>query len=52
MEYVLPIVPTSWETVKEGVVGAIAVLLFPFVLFYLLVKICPVFAPPEADLPR
>jgi hypothetical protein len=29
------------------VVGAVAVLLFPFVLFYLLVKICPVFSPTE-----
>jgi len=48
MHYVLPIVPTSWETVKEGAVGAVAVLVFPFVLFYLLVKICPVFAPPQA----
>jgi Ni/Fe-hydrogenase subunit HybB-like protein len=48
MHYVLPIVPTSWETVKEGAVGAVGVLLFPFALFYLLVKICPVFAPPEA----
>jgi formate-dependent nitrite reductase membrane component NrfD len=48
MHYVLPIVPTSWETLKEGAVGAIAVLLFPFLLFYLLVKVCPVFAPPEA----
>ena len=48
MHYVLPIVPTSWETFKEGAFGAISVLLFPFLLFYLLVKICPVFAPPEA----
>ena len=48
MHYVLPIIPTSWETFKEGLFGAISVLLFPFVLFYLLVKICPVFAPPEA----
>jgi Ni/Fe-hydrogenase subunit HybB-like protein len=47
MHYVLPIVPDSWETLKEGVVGAVAVLLFPFVLFYLLVKICPVFSPTE-----
>ena len=47
MHYVLPVVPTSWETVKEGAVGAVAVLVFPFVLFYLLVKVCPVFAPPE-----
>ena len=48
MHYVLPIVPTSWETFKEGAFGAISVLLFPFLLFYLLVKVCPVFAPPEA----
>ena len=48
MHYVLPIVPTSWETVKEGVAGAIAVLVFPFGLFYLLVKVCPVFTPPRA----
>lgn len=48
MHYVLPIVPTSWETVKEGAVGAVGVLLFPFLLFYLLVKVCPVFTPPKA----
>jgi len=46
MQYVLPIVPTSYETAKEGLVGAIAVLLFPFVLFAILVRICPVFSPP------
>jgi Ni/Fe-hydrogenase subunit HybB-like protein len=48
MHYVLPIVPTSWETVKEGVVGALGVLLFPFLLFYAYTRVCPVFAPPEA----
>ena len=47
MHYVLPIVPSSWETFKEGLFGAITVLLFPFLLFYLLVKVCPVFAPSE-----
>ena len=47
MHYVLPIVPTSWETFKEGAFGALSVLLFPFLLFYLLVKVCPVFAPPK-----
>jgi predicted membrane protein len=47
MHYVLPIVPTSWETFKEGAFGALSVLLFPFLLFYLLVKICPVFTPAE-----
>ena len=48
MHYVLPIIPRSWETVKEGVVGALGVLLFPFVLFYVYSRVCPVFAPPEA----
>jgi Ni/Fe-hydrogenase subunit HybB-like protein len=46
MRYVLPIVPESWETFKEGLFGALSVLLFPFVLFYFLVKVCPVFAVP------
>lgn len=48
MQYVLPIVPRSVETLKEGLVGAIGVLMFPFVLFYFLAKICPVFAPTES----
>ena len=47
MHYVMPIVPTSWETVKEGLVGALGVVLFPFVLFYVYSRVCPVFAPPE-----
>ena len=47
MHYVLPIVPQSWETFKEGLFGALSVLLFPFVLFFFLAKVCPVFAPPE-----
>ena len=50
MHYVLPIIPHSWDTLREGLVGAIAVLVFPFLLFYLLVKVCPVFAPPEDTL--
>jgi len=48
MHYVLPIVPESWETVKEGLVGAIGVLLFPFVLFFGYARFCPVFAPTES----
>ena len=47
MHYVLPLIPHSWETFKEGLFGAIAVLVFPLALFYFLVKVCPVFAPPE-----
>ena len=49
MHYVLPIIPHSWDTLREGLVGAIAVLVFPFLLFYLLVKVCPVFAPAGRD---
>jgi Ni/Fe-hydrogenase subunit HybB-like protein len=48
MHYVLPLIPHDWETVKEGLVGAIGVLLFPLMLFYLLAKVCPVFAPTES----
>jgi Ni/Fe-hydrogenase subunit HybB-like protein len=43
MHYVIPVIPTNWETFKEGVLGALAVLAFPFVLFYLFSKIFPVF---------
>jgi len=50
MHYVLPIVPESWETFKEGLFGALSVLLFPFVLFFGLIRICPVFAPTESRL--
>ena len=47
MEYVLPIVPDSWEAVKEGLVGALGVVTFPLVLFFFLSRVCPVFAPTE-----
>ena len=43
MEYLLPVIPHSWETFKEGVAGALSVLVFPFVLFYFYAKIFPVF---------
>ena len=43
MHYSLPIIPRSWETVKEGLIGAIGVLMFPIVLFYFYAKIFPVF---------
>jgi Ni/Fe-hydrogenase subunit HybB-like protein len=49
MHYVLPIVPESWETVKEGLIGAIGVLLFPFVLFFGYARFCPVFTPTESS---
>jgi len=42
MHYLLPVVPHSWETLKEGVVGAAAVVAFPLALFYVLSRFCPV----------
>ena len=48
MEYVLPVIPHSWETFKEGVAGALTVLIFPFVLFYFYTKIFPVFGSSES----
>jgi len=49
MEYLLPVIPRSLETFKEGVAGALTVLVFPFVLFYFYTKIFPVFAASEED---
>ena len=43
LHYVLPIVPDSVEAVREGLFGALGVLLFPFVLFYIYAKFLPVF---------
>jgi Ni/Fe-hydrogenase subunit HybB-like protein len=43
MHYHLPIIPHDWETVKEGLVGALLVFGSPFVLFYFIAKIFPVF---------
>lgn len=43
MHYLLPIVPHNWETAKEGLVGAIAIFIMPFVLFWLISKVFPVF---------
>ncbi len=43
MEYHLPIIPTSWETFKEGLGGALMVMVFPFVLFMVFMRIFPVF---------
>ena len=48
MDYVLPIVPDSWEAVKEGLIGALGVVTFPLVLFFFFSRVCPVFAPTEA----
>jgi Ni/Fe-hydrogenase subunit HybB-like protein len=48
MHYLLPIVPRSWETFKEGLAGAVAVMAFPLVLFYVLSRVCPVLSPLDA----
>ncbi len=43
MHYHLPIVPTSLETFREGLFGALSVFVMPFVLFYFISRIFPVF---------
>jgi predicted membrane protein len=43
MHYHLPVWPESWETFKEGLFGALTVGVTPFVLFWLLNKVLPVF---------
>lgn len=43
MEYRLPIWPNNLETLKEGFFGALAVITTPFVLFFLVTRILPVF---------
>jgi len=43
MEYKLPVWPGSIELFKEGLPGALLVAITPFVLFYLITRIIPVF---------
>jgi Ni/Fe-hydrogenase subunit HybB-like protein len=43
MHYHLPIIPTGWETFKEGLAGALLVGLMPFPLFWIFNKLFPVF---------
>ncbi|MBC8019419.1 MAG: polysulfide reductase NrfD [Verrucomicrobia bacterium] len=43
MEYHLPFWPSSVEFFKEGFFGALTVITTPFVLFYLITKVLPVF---------
>lgn len=43
MEYSIPIWPSSIEFFKEGLFGALAVITTPFVLFYLITRVLPVF---------
>jgi Ni/Fe-hydrogenase subunit HybB-like protein len=48
MHYHLPIIPHDFETFKEGLFGALAVFISPFILFYFLVKIFPIFGLKES----
>ncbi|MDA8431835.1 MAG: polysulfide reductase NrfD [Nitrospiraceae bacterium] len=43
MHYHMPIIPTDWETFKEGLFGALSVFVLPFILFWVIAKIFPVF---------
>lgn len=43
MHYHLPIIPHDWETFKEGLGGALSIAIMPFVLFWIISKILPIF---------
>jgi len=43
MHYHMPIIPHDWETFKEGLGGAVSIFVMPFVLFWIMDKIFPVF---------
>jgi hypothetical protein len=43
MDYLLPLIPRDLNTFKEGLTGALFILGLPFVLFWVLSKIFPVF---------
>ena len=43
MHYHLPIIPHNLETFKEGLLGALSVIVTPFVIFYFLNMIVPAF---------
>jgi Ni/Fe-hydrogenase subunit HybB-like protein len=43
MEYKLPIIPHDWETFKEGLFGALMVIITPYVIFFGLSNILPIF---------
>ncbi len=48
MHYHLPIIPHEWETFKEGLFGALSIFVMPFVLFWIVSKIFPIFEYKEA----
>ncbi len=43
MDYLLPIIPHNLESLKEGLFGALFIGILPFILFWILSKIFPVF---------
>ncbi|MDA8240959.1 MAG: polysulfide reductase NrfD [Nitrospiraceae bacterium] len=43
MHYHMPIIPHDWETFKEGLFGAVSVFILPFILFWMIAKVFPVF---------
>jgi Ni/Fe-hydrogenase subunit HybB-like protein len=43
MHYHIPVIPHDWETFKEGVLGALSIGIMPFILFWVFMKIFPVF---------
>lgn len=43
MSYMMPIIPRSLETLKEGLVGILAIGVLPFIIFWILNLILPVF---------
>jgi Ni/Fe-hydrogenase subunit HybB-like protein len=43
MHYNMPIIPTSLATFKEGFFGALLIMIMPFVLFWILTWVFPVF---------
>jgi Ni/Fe-hydrogenase subunit HybB-like protein len=43
MDYVIPIIPHNLDTFKEGLFGALSVIITPYILFYFINKVMPVF---------
>jgi Ni/Fe-hydrogenase subunit HybB-like protein len=43
MHYKMPIIPHDWETFKEGLLGALSIFVMPFVLFWIIAKVFPIF---------
>jgi Ni/Fe-hydrogenase subunit HybB-like protein len=43
MHYHIPIIPHDWETFKEGLFGAMSIIIMPFILFWIFSKIFPIF---------